>query len=85
MLADFENLADIGVIDRGNGHRLATQTLARARIGGRLGRQQLDRDPTIQPRVSGKVDLTHASRTESGKNLVRPEARSWMEGQRWQR
>ena len=81
MFADFEDLADVGVIDRSDGNRLAAQTLTRTRIGGRLGGQQLDGDLTIEPRVPGEIDLAHASGTEGGKNLVRPEARTWLEGQ----
>jgi len=63
----YENLADVGVIDRGHGHRLATQALARARIGGCLGRQELDRDLTIEPRVSGCATQveTHPSAAEN--------------------
>ena len=81
MFADFEDLADVRVIDRGDRHRLAAQPLTRARIGGCLGGQQFDRDLTIEPRVPGEIDLAHASGTEGGKNLVRPEARTWLEGQ----
>ena len=80
VFANLEDLADVGMIDRGHGHRLAAQALARARIGGRLGRQQLDRDLTIEPRVSGKIDLAHASRAESRENLVGPEPRAWLKG-----
>ena len=70
VLANFEDLADVGMIDRGHGHRLAAQTLARVRVSRRLGRQQLDGDLTIEPRVVGAIDLAHASRPEGGQNLV---------------
>ena len=32
VFANFENLADVRMIDRGHGHRLAAQTLARVRV-----------------------------------------------------
>ena len=36
VFANFENLADVRMIDRGDGHRLAAQTLARVRVGRQL-------------------------------------------------
>jgi hypothetical protein len=36
VFANFENLADVRMIDRGHGHRLAAQTLARVRVSRQL-------------------------------------------------
>ena len=36
VFADLEDLADVRVIERGHGHRLAAQTLARVRVSGQL-------------------------------------------------
>ena len=59
-----------GMIDRGDGHRLAAQAFARVRVGGQRGRQQLDGDLTIEPRVAGAIDLAHSAGAEGGNNLV---------------
>ena len=67
------------MIDRGDGHRLAAQTLARVRVSRQLARQQLDGDLTIEPRVAGAIDLAHASGPEGGHNLVAAESRAGRE------
>ena len=76
VLADFKDLADVGMIERGHGHRLAPQALARTRISRRLGRQQLDGDATIETRIVGEIDFAHGSRADGGQNFVGTEARA---------
>jgi hypothetical protein len=76
VLADFKDLADVGMIERGHRHRLAPQALARTRVGRRLGRQQLDGDATIETRIVGEIDFAHGSRAHGGQNLVGTEARA---------
>ena len=84
VFANLENLADVRMIDRGHGHRLAAQTLARVRVSRQLARQQLDGNLTIEPRVAGAIDLAHASGPEGGHNLVAAESRAGRKRQTWQ-
>jgi len=65
------------VVERGNGHRLASETFARARVGGHLGRQKLDGDLTIKPGIQGAVHHAHAALAYAGKDLIRAEACAW--------
>jgi hypothetical protein len=81
VLANLEDLADVGVIDRRNRHRLATEALPRLRVSGRRLRQQLDRDLALEARVQSAIDHAHSSRTERRQDLVRSESstrrKSW--------
>ncbi len=61
VLADFVNLADERVVERGGGQRLATQPLAGVRIVLHALRQHLDGDLALEDRVVRKVDLAHAA------------------------
>ena len=73
------------MIDCGHRHRFAAQALARGGVGGRFGRQQLDRDLTIERGVVGAVDLAHAARADRRENLVAAETRAGCERQKRQR
>jgi hypothetical protein len=42
-------------------------------------RQDFQRDVTIQPAVTGAIDLTHPAGTDRGQNLVRADAGTWFE------
>ena len=84
IFANFENLADVGMINRRHCHRLAAQTLARVRVSRELARQQLDGDLTIQPRVAGAIDLAHSAGSEGGDNLVATEPRAGRQRGMWQ-
>ena len=85
VLAYLEDLADVRMIDGSHRHRFAAQALARGGVGGRLRRQQLDCDLTIEGRVVGTVDLAHAARSDRRENLVAAEARARGERQKRQR
>jgi len=43
------------------------------RVGGEVGRQDLDRHVPPQPRVPGAVDLAHSAGAEGGGDFVRTE------------
>src|SRR5436309_3223147 len=72
------------MVERGHGHRLSAQTLARVRVSGQLAWQQLDGDLTIEPWVAGAIHLAHASGPERGQNLIGAEPRAGRKRQRWQ-
>ena len=84
VFADFEDLADVRMIDCGHGHRFVAQALPRLGIGGGVGREQFDRDPPIEAWVVGAIDLTHASRADGRENLIAAEAGAGRQRQRWQ-
>src|SRR5207248_398988 len=65
--ADIVNLADIGMIQRGDGANLALEPVAEA-----LGRY-LDCHFATHPRIACTVDLAHAACAEWRDDLVRAE------------
>src|SRR4029453_717370 len=52
---------DVRMTERRDGLRLATETLETIRVGGELGRQNLEGDAAIQACVFGGVHLAHAA------------------------
>ena len=61
LLADVVDGADVGVIQRRRGPRLAAESGQRLGIVGEVGRQELQRDEALQPRVLGFVHDAHAA------------------------
>ena len=64
VLADVVNRADVGMIQRRRGLRLALKTSERLRIARHVIRKELQRDEAVQPGVFGLVDHTHAAAAE---------------------
>jgi len=71
LIAQVVEGADMGVIQRGNGSRLALKTLLHIRARTEMGGQNLDRNDAIKPRVPRAIDLAHAAGTKRRLNLVR--------------
>ncbi len=61
--ADVVDAADVRMIERSDRARLALE--AQIGIAGNLGREDLDRDAAIEPRVAGLVDLAHPARARA--------------------
>jgi hypothetical protein len=61
------------VRERGDGLRLAFESLLERRISREMRRKNLDRDLAVEPRVARLVDFSHPSRTERRKDLIRAE------------
>ena len=59
--ADVINGQNVRMIERGCRPRLLLETLHPLRIGREIGRENLERDPAVQPPVFGEVDLAHAA------------------------
>ena len=76
VFANFEDLADVRVIECGHRHGFVAQALPRVGVGGRVGREQFDRDPPIEAGVVGAIHLTHASRADGRENLIAAEPRA---------
>ena len=64
VLADVVKLADVGMIQSGDGSGLALRSLAES-FGGRF-----DGDDAIEPRVAGLVYFAHTTRADGRKDLV---------------
>ncbi len=59
--ADLVDGADVGMIERGGGARLAQERLAGLVVVQSPRGEQLDRDRAIQVEVVGQIDLAHAA------------------------
>jgi hypothetical protein len=65
---DVEETADVGVVERGDGPRLALETLSELLV------RSLDGDLATQARVLRQVDFAHAAGADLGNDLVGAEA-----------
>ena len=59
LLADVVDGADVGVVQRRRGPRLAAESGQGLGIVGEVWRQELQRDEALQPRILGFVDHAH--------------------------
>ena len=70
LIAQVVEGADMGVIQRGNGSRLALKTLLHIRARTEMAGRILIAN-AIKPRVPRAIDLAHAAGTKRRLNLVR--------------
>ena len=63
------------MIERGCGLCFSHQPSFGLLVGDRMGRENLDRNGTLEACVLGEVDLTHAARTEPGADFVQTQAK----------
>ena len=68
------DLGDVPMIERGEHLRLPLETRQALGIAGNGWRQDFDRDQAIQRCIAGFVDLAHAARADSGRDLIRTNA-----------
>ena len=73
LMADVVERADVGVLEGGDGARLALEALAELAARGEMLRQDLDGDLAVEPRVARAIHLAHAAGADGGKDLVRAE------------
>ena len=66
-------MADVRMIQRGNGAGFALKTLLEFGIVGEMSGENLDGDSAIEARVFRPVDFSHTAGAERGLNFVRPE------------
>jgi len=59
--ADVVKRADVRVLERGNGFGFALHALFQFRVGGKMRRQNLDRDRAVEAGILGTIHLSHAS------------------------
>ena len=67
--ADVVDAADVGMVERGDGARLALEACPQVRIVSDVARQDLDRDRAIEARVARLVDLAHAAGADGRREL----------------
>ncbi len=70
VFAHVVDRADVGVIERRGEARLTLESIERLRVGGELGRQELERDLTPQSGVFRAVNHPHAPAAEAIENPV---------------
>ena len=61
-----------GMVQAGDGARLALEPLAQIRLVSEMSRKDLDRDDSIEPRIAGAIHFAHSSRTDGGEDFVGP-------------
>src|SRR5215472_1855674 len=70
MNADVINRADVGVIERRSGTRLAFETLEGDPVTDKIRGQKFERHKTVQPCVTRLVNDTHAPTTHLGDHSI---------------
>jgi hypothetical protein len=70
----------VQMIQFGSGAGLMHKPAPAIVITHAIGRQNLDRDLTVQPWIAGAVHLAHPAGAERAQNLVRSEASARSEG-----
>jgi hypothetical protein len=75
-------MADVRMIQRGNGAGFALKTLLEFGIVGEVSGENLDRNNAIEARVFRAVYLPHAAGTQRGLNFIgaKPGARGQSHG-----
>jgi hypothetical protein len=74
VLADVVQRTDVRVGQLRDRARFAIEARAELRVRGQRGRQDLDGDGPVEPRVAGLVDFAHAARANGAEDFVRTEA-----------
>jgi hypothetical protein len=74
VAADVVEGADVGMIQRRDGPRLALEPITRSPVVGHTCRQHFDRDGTIEPRVAREIHLAHATGSNASGDFVWPNA-----------
>ena len=73
-MADVEQRADVRMIERRDGARLAVEAVAQLRVGGERRGEDLDRDGAIEPRIAGAIHLAHPTLADECDDFVGAEA-----------
>ena len=69
-LADVVDDDNVGVIEARSEPGLALETGEPLGVAAELGRQHLQRDGPIEPRIARAIDLAHAAASEDAGNLI---------------
>lgn len=74
VVADFEDLHDVRVMQAGHGPRFRQEAIVMRRIGMRAGQNHFDGDKPIELRLAGPVDHAHAATAELFEDFVARDA-----------
>jgi hypothetical protein len=80
-LLETVNMRNIGVVKRSERLRFARESRQAIGVAGESVRQDLQRDIPIEFRVTGSVDLSHATFADQRRNFVDAETSAGNEGQ----
>ena len=80
-LADVVDGADVGMVERRDGARLALEPLERQAVGDKRWRERLQRDDAIEPRIARPIHFAHSARAERAEHLIRSKAGAGCERQ----
>ena len=69
VLADFVDLHDAGVHERGGGAGFVMETADVVRIAGQLGVEHLERDLPAERKLLGQIDLGHRPAAEPAEDV----------------
>ena len=75
LMSDVDR-ADVRVIETRDCPSFAIEAVAELRIGGQARRQHVDRDGTIEARVTSFIDLAHAAGAERRLDFVWTKSRA---------
>src|SRR5271169_5005037 len=75
-MPDVIQRADVGMVQRRDGPRLALEALFGLRIVRQMCRQNLERNRAVEPSVAGAVHLAHPTCTGRGDYFIRTNARA---------
>ena len=79
LVADVEERADVGVVERGDRLGLALEALAALLVLGEGGGEDLDGDAAVEAGVLPPPDLAHSAGADRRRQLVGPEPRSGLD------
>ena len=80
LRAHIVEMADLRMIQRGNGTSFALETLLEFGIGGKMSRENLDGNGAIETRVFRAIDLAHAPCAEGRLDFIGTKFRARGEG-----
>ncbi len=83
LVPDVEERADVGVVEGGDGLRLALEALAPFLVLGERGGQDLDGDAALEAGVASPPHLAHPAGADRRRELVGPEPRPGLKGHVW--
>ena len=70
VLTNIMNRTNIRMVQRGSGPRFSLESFQGLCVGGRIFRQKFQRDASVEPRIFGTVNYSHATATQLFLNSI---------------
>jgi hypothetical protein len=80
LLTDVVHGEDVGVRESGDGPGLLTEACQAVAIVDQAFREELDRDVSAEPWVTGSIHLAHSPAPDEAEDLIGAEACAWLYG-----